>query len=233
MLHIAICDDDKKLQKQIYEASLKLIFSYDEAEYTYYSSGTDLIQAIDAGKFVCDLLFLDIHMEGADGLATAKYIRNHRLDVDIIFVTVSAEHVFDGYTCNAFSYILKPIEARRFEDELGRYLRERFTTARCLHVTVQKRKEQIFLDKVYYFEGDARRIHVRQQGGEELAFYAKLSDLEEVLRSEDFIRCHQSFLINLRMVTGYSRSEVTIGNESIPVSRKYQQQVWQRLQQDG
>ena len=95
MIHIGICDDDKSMQKQIYDIVQHELFKYDDAEYTYYSSGKEVIEAIEADNFFCDLLLLDIHMPKEDGLSTAKYIRECQVDVDIIFVTVSQEHVFD------------------------------------------------------------------------------------------------------------------------------------------
>lgn len=58
------------------------------------------------------------------------------MDVDIIFVTVSQEHVFDGYTFQAFSYLLKPIDRGRLSDEINRYMLQKTKHAECLHITI-------------------------------------------------------------------------------------------------
>ena len=89
MIHIGICDDEKGMQKQIYDIVQHELFKYDDAEYTYYSSGKEVIEAIEADNFYCDLLLLDINMTNTDGLSTAKFIRECQVDVDIIFVTVT------------------------------------------------------------------------------------------------------------------------------------------------
>lgn len=222
MIHIGICDDEKGMQKQIYDIVQHELFKYDDAEYTYYSSGKEVIEAIEADNFYCDLLLLDINMPKTDGLSTAKYIRECQVDVDIIFVTVSQEHVFDGYTFQAFSYLLKPIDRRRLSDEINRYMLQKTKHAECLHITINGRKEQVFLDRVVYFSGEGRKVLIHQRGKEEVAFYGKISDVAEVLKECHFIRCHQSYLLNQRFIKNYSKTEIELSNgECISVSRKY------------
>lgn len=224
MLQISICDDDKEQQKKIYEMVSREVFAYDDAKFVYFSSGEQLIDAIKKDGFSSDLLFLDINMEGKNGLQVAEYIRQNNIDTDIIFVTVSTEHVFDGYTYNAFSYIVKPVLQERLEKELKRYMENKFSHSNCLHVTINNRRERILLDQVLYFEGEARKIHAHQQE-ESQTFYAKVGDLEETLSGHNFIRCHQSYLVNKKYITRCTRNEIYLGTEKIPVSRKYLEQV--------
>ena len=58
----------------------------------------------------------------------------------------------------------------------------------------------------------------------------KMEELEEKLSSHGFIRCHQSYLINIHKVLFWERSHIgLIGEEIIPVSRKYIKAVNQFL----
>lgn len=226
MICIGICDDEKDHREMLREMVVKTMFQFDDIEFRFYGSGSEVIEEIEKGQFLCELLLLDIHMEEMDGLETAAYIRNHRIDVDIIFVTVSTEHVFDGYTYQAFSYLLKPLDYNRLSDELKRYMSLKEGGSRCLHVNVRGKKVQIFLDKVDYFMADGRKIVVYQKGGEEeLTFYAKMGDLQETLKDDDFLRCHQSYLVNTRHIRTYSRKELDVGGSTIPISRKYVDEV--------
>lgn len=224
MLQIGICDDDKKYREKIYDLVLHEFFSQDEVSFVFYESGKQVMEEIKKKGFRCDLLFLDIHMPETDGLEVAAYIREQNVDVDIIFITVSKEHVFDGYTYNAFSYLLKPMDIRRIQEELGRYKERKYAHANCLHVTINNRRERILLDQVYYFEGDGRKIRIHQKG-EEQSFYEKMGNLEEMLQEYDFIRCHQSYLVNKKYVTGMTRMELQLEKESLPISRKYLENV--------
>lgn len=234
MITIGICDDSDSDRKLIYDEVSRAIFQYDEVRFVYYASGREVIQEIEENNFTCELLFLDINMPYATGLETAEYIRKHSVDVDIIFITVAREHVFDGYTYQAFSYLLKPIDRNRLADEVGRYITIRNTSSQCLYVIIDRRREQIFLDRVKYFMCSGRKIYICQRGMEDkLSFYAKLNDLENMLPESDFIRCHQSYLINKKYVQSYTRTEVEVDGEIIPVSRKYTDVVRETLKNEG
>lgn len=233
MITIGICDDSDIDRKIIYEEVSRIIFQYEEVRFVYYSSGQEVIEEIEENKFLCELLFLDINMPYATGLETAEYIRKHSVDVDIIFITVAKEHVFDGYTYQAFSYLLKPIDKERLSDEMSRYITIRNTSSQCLHVMIDRRKEQIFLDRVKYFVCSGRKIYICQRGEKEkLSFYAKVSELEEMLPKNDFIRCHQSYLVNKNYIQSYTRTELEIGDEMIPISRRYTEEVRRLLEKE-
>src|SRR5690625_7708165 len=68
------------------------------------------------------IIFLDIQMEGIDGMRTAAAIRSVDSSVIIIFVTKTAQYATTGYTVQAQSYLLKPITYFAFETELSRAL---------------------------------------------------------------------------------------------------------------
>lgn len=232
MLHLGICDDNKEHQGQIYDLVSSAVFRYDEAEFVYYDSGLELIQAIEEDTFLCDLLFLDIHMPARDGLETAKYIRENRIDVDIIFVTVSSDHVFDGYTYQAFSYLLKPVNKLRLADEIGRYMMQRNQHPQCLHVSIHGHDEQILLNHIRYFATEGRKICGYGRKGAEISFYSRLDELEQTLSESGFIRCHQSYLVNQRYVQGHSRTKITVDGIVLPISRKYIESVRKYLKDE-
>lgn len=226
MIYIGICDDEEKHRIKIHEVISHILFAYDEMQFSYYTSGSQVLEAIEQNQFLCELLLLDINMPGKNGLDIAAYIRGHQIDVDIIFITVSSEHVFDGYTFQAFSYLLKPLDINRIEEELHRYMALRNRGSRCLHVNAGGKQIQIFLDRVQYFMAENRKIIARYRGREEdISFYAKMGDVEQMLSKDDFIRCHQSYLVNPHYVQSCSRTEINLGDEQIPVSRRYAEQV--------
>lgn len=226
MINIGICDDERKYRDMLYEMVSKSMFQFDDVNFKYYETGKQIIEEIEKNEFKCELLLMDINMPEKNGLKTAEYIRANQIDVDIIFVTVSVEHVFDGYTYQAFSYLVKPLEYNRLSDELKRYMKLKENTSKCLHVNIGGKKVQIFLDRVKYFAADGRKIYVCERGKKEMiSFYAKIGELWETLRGDDFLRCHQSYLVNAKYVQSYSRTEIDVGSENVPVSRRYVEEI--------
>ena len=160
-------------------------------------------------------------MDGIDGMAAAKRIRACNSKALIVFITSSAEYVFHGYEVRAFRYILKPELSHSFPlvfrevlEELLHKQEERF----CF----QFDGETIALPlcDIRYFESDRRilLIHTAQQA---YKTYRKLDEVEQALKKKDFVRCHQSFLVNAHGIQKVGATALTLKTgEIIPVSKR-------------
>ena len=62
------------------------------------------------------MIFLDIQMEGRNGIETARAIRECDRKVVIVFVTAMREYVFEAFDVAAFHYLLKPIDEKKFTE---------------------------------------------------------------------------------------------------------------------
>ena len=220
MLRIAICDDDPVIREKLYELSCRVLFKYSELDFCYYRNGNEVIAAIDNNGFQAELLLLDINMPGRDGIYVADYIRRNAVDVDIIFVTVSNSHVFQGYQYKAFAYCMKPIDETQLSDVIVRYVKEKQKRSYCINVSVNGQNIRIQLNRVAFFESQKRKIIAHELGGD-IIFYGKMGDLESVLPNDKFFRCHQSYIVNRDMIDAVKRTEIVVGGVTIPMSRKY------------
>lgn len=229
MLRVAVCDDDAAFRRQLGRAAGDVLFARTEYEIFYFEDGEAVRKCVQEGTFSCQLLLLDIHMGGMDGIRTARWLRRHRTDVDIIFVTVSKEHVYECYTYKAFAYLLKPVSPERFSAELNRYLDEIAESPEYLNVTVKGCEHRIALGRIVCFESDVRKIRLYQPDGE-IEFYGKLGELEAMLEGHGFFRCHQSYLVNRRYITAVKRDRIELEGMEVPVSRKYQDAIREREQ---
>ncbi len=220
MLTIGICDDCKQDRDFIEDEVMKVLFDVDEIRIERYSSGQELVEAIQNDEFHCNLLFLDIFMEPVDGMETARLIRNNQLDVDIIFVTKSTKHVYRGYTYKAFSYILKDTMHEDLKFEIQRYIQELMNTEECLNITSDGVQRRVPISLIEYVESNARKLTLHLNS-EDISFYAKMGDIEPVLAERGFIRVHQSFMLRISRINCLSKDSVMLGDKKIPVSRKY------------
>lgn len=220
MLRIGICDDDPKIRKSIYELACKVLFKYTELDFYYYRDGQEVISAIENRSFAAELLLLDIHMPGKDGIYVADYIRRNSIDVDIIFVTVSNGHVLQGYKYKAFAYCMKPINAAQLSEIIANYVEERQKNSYCINVSVNGQNIRIPLNRVVYFESQKRKI-IAHLLGDDIAFYGKMNELEEALSKDKFFRCHQSYIVNRDLIDSIKRTEIIVSGVAIPMSRKY------------
>ena len=222
MIRIAVCDDEKAVRDYLSKQITDILAAEDlDGQVETFSDGAPLAALYEAGTADFDLLFLDITMKNCDGMTAAKRIREFDRDVMIVFVTASAEHVFSGYEVRAFRYLLKPELVNGFAGVFRDCLRE-LTKSDEVHFSFQTGSQTVSLGvrDILYFESDRRKILVRLASGKEYSFYEKLDKVEETLKKHDFVRCHQSFLINAKKITGLKQGEVELaGGIRLPVSK--------------
>lgn len=204
MLRVAICDNEK-----IFAEKLKcLIALYLESKAVPYQidlflSGEEFVSLdLDMAKY--EIVFLDINMEQMNGIETAMRLRKVSKKTFLVFVTAFIDYTLEGYKVDAVRYVLKNVTD--FEEAIYESLD-----------AVWKRLEHSLYIKKFPFRDGVRRIsfgdivyieshlhelsfHVLEQELNTYSLRDTMSRLELKLPTEDFVRIHQSFLVNLRFV---------------------------------
>ena len=83
----------------------------------------------------------------------------------------------------------------------------------------------------FYLQSDKGYTTFFLEGGEKILVSKVLKKYEELLPPTQFVRCHQSYLVNMRYIRKYYKEgflELTIG-ERIPVSERRREYVQQWL----
>jgi len=217
MITIAICDDEKQTADQI----RKLVNGFFreksmETSIACFSSGEDLLKYDKS----IDILFLDIQMKGMDGMETARKLRSRNFKGYLIFVTVLEEMVFQSFEVQAYDYLVKPVEEKRFAKTMERLFASMQNVSEE-KLLVQKGYERsiISFEEIVFAEVIDRKVYLHLVSSEVVDFYDKIENLEERLDSR-FFRCHRSFLINLKYLKSYKNGVAYMENgKEIPISR--------------
>lgn len=217
MLHIAICDDEKDMSDKIRTMVSDFFHRKSmEIEILQFSSGEELLKC----DKIIDILFLDIQMNGMDGMETARKLRSRKFRGFLIFITVLKEMVFQSFEVQAYDYLVKPIEERHFEKIMERLLAS-MRNADEASLLVQKGYESsiISFDDIVFCEIIDRKVYLHLASSEVVDFYERIEKLETKLDSR-FFRCHRSYLINLKYLKSYKNGIAYMENgKEIPVSR--------------
>lgn len=89
-----------------------------------------------------------------------------------------------------------------------------------LEAIVNRKKRTIPIASIEYVESRGRKI-VLHLGCGEMTFYSKISDIEEQLVDNGFVRVHQSFMVRMSDISKLSRTAIKCGKIEVPVSRRY------------
>jgi DNA-binding LytR/AlgR family response regulator len=221
-LRIAVCDDvdcDRQLLISLIKAE------NETCECTPYDSGETLLWDFEDGTHF-DIFFLDIFMKGISGVETAKRIRAVNSNALIIFVSSSDDFYRESYDLYAFNYLLKPLKENKLTEVLRRAIAELNKDAnQVVHFSFDNSLHTIPCSHILYLTSDKHIVYFHLTNGKTLKSYGKIDDFITQLSSKVFFRCHQSYIVNLKHVTGLTTSEFILGETRVPISRKYSSQA--------
>lgn len=217
MIRIVICDDEKHMSDHIkYMASDFFRKKNREISIRTFSGGEELLKY--NGQI--DILFLDIQMQGIDGMETARRLRADKFRGFLIFITVLKEMVFQSFEVQAYDYLVKPVEEKQFEKTMKRLCASMENDCED-SLLVKKGYEGCIIpkDEIVFCESIDRKIYLNLVSSEIIDYYERMEHLEAKLK-DYFFRCHRSYLINLKHLKGYKNGIAYMDNgKEIPVSR--------------
>lgn len=220
-MNIIICDDCQKDR----EILIRLLRQYEQKnkenfEIIEYDSGTRLNEDELALKD-CQLIFIDINMAEADGLAVAMQIKDTYPDTPLVLVTAHMDYALDGYKVKASRFLLKDDLQQTIEECMDDLLKEMKQKEQVVEFTFVEGKVSLRADEIIYIE-TARHKNIFHTKKQIYSIYRKLNEIEEDLKGMGFLRTHLSYLVNMRYIEKISSYvlRLTNGKEiSVPKSR--------------
>jgi two-component system response regulator AlgR len=180
-----------------------------------------------------DLVLLDIHMPGMDGVTLARTLRelgssNQSPQPAVVFVTAHAEHAVHAFELEAADYLTKPVRLERLQQALAKVQQRRQLvvnaqellqkqeqlrqskpglqaplTEKVLIIQDRGRAERVPLSDVLYLKAELKYVTVRT-ARRSYVLDGSLSELE-ALHAESFMRIHRNALIARRAVRALVR----------------------------
>ena len=216
-MKIAVCDDsreDRNALRALLEAC------GHDFEIREYGSGAELYADMGYVR-ECGIVFLDINMEGMDGLEAAGKIKAECPKVHIVLVTAYVNYALDGYKVKASRFLLKDDLEQTLQECMDDILREIRQEERVVEFGFVEGNVRLKVDDIIYIE-TSKHKNVFYTKEQIFCIYKKMDELEEDLRGMGFVRIHQSFLINMKYIERISSYVMilTTGKEiSVPKSR--------------
>lgn len=222
ILKIAVCDDNPIFLEET-TTYIKAwasgtghrvqIFSYD--------NGDALIEAHKACHM--DIIFLDILMPLLNGLDTARELRQQDRSVSIVFLTSSPEFALESYEVKAQGYLLKPVSQEKITAELNEISIHIYEEPKNLLLKTTLGYQKQYFHDIEYIEAQNKRVHFHLQSGQILEVPEPLNHFEQqLLNTDDFFKCHRSYLVYLPNVDHFTNTEITTrSGQKIPIARGY------------
>lgn len=219
MFRIAIIDDVREQAETISNYAKKYFSDRKEVcSVQIFSDGMDFISDYKGGF---DLVLMDIAMPHMNGMETARRLREIDRSVCLIFITTFVQYAINGYEVNAFDFWIKPVNYKLFSLKMDRVLdmpgRLRTTTFAVRSEGVMR---MVPFNEIKYVESSKHYLFFHT-AMEELKMRGTIEEIKQLFCKNGFSRINRSLLVNLAYVEGYSRKEVTVAGEQLPLSRVY------------
>lgn len=204
-LHILLVDDEALARSRLQTLLADAARSDPALPPLVVHEAADSAQAwelLDAPDCAIELLLLDIHMPGQDGLSLAERLRGLAQPPALVFVTAYSLHAVDAFALDALDYLTKPVRLARLQQMLAKLLRQRLPAATAqegagtLLIQDRGRTERVPLAEVIYFKAELKYVTVRTAEHSYILDSA-LGDLE-TRHAAQFLRIHRNALVARR-----------------------------------
>ena len=145
--------------------------------------------------------------------------------VQVIYVTGYDQYHTRAYETEHACFLVKPVDDGELAFALRRAL-DRAARGRMEPLRIRCGFEERIVDPrdIVFIESERRVLNIHTVA-ETVRTYGKLADLEESLPA-DFVRCHKSFLVNMRYIKAIGQGELRLAQgESVPVSQSRRRQT--------
>lgn len=187
-----------------------------------------------------NLLLLDIEMPHLNGFELLDLLDSNYA-YEVIFVSAFNEYAIQAFNYCALDFLLKPINGDRLKQALEKVMaiprqisKEDITLAKeildskndnpsKIVVPIKSGFQMLDLSEVVRCEADSNYTNIFLANGKKLLVSRSLIQFEKLLSKNNFLRVHQSHLININYVTIYNKSDggwiLLKDGVNIPVSR--------------
>jgi DNA-binding LytR/AlgR family response regulator len=200
-----------------------------------------------------DLLFLDIQMPQMTGFGLLRSLNHHPY---VILTTAHREFALESYDFQVMDYLLKPISFDRFLKTLSKIYRfqhkpeqnieqnsiqntenqnntpQIHTTQEAPFIYIKSERQfvKVLLDEILYIESVKNHVQIFTETGNYFTLLS-ISEIEEKLPPQRFIRIHRSFLVATAKITQFTHSNLNIGDALLPIGQLYKNEVLKKLNQ--
>lgn len=231
MLRIAICDDNavdreclRRLLREVYACRNETL-----PKITEYAAGEALLFDLEECCECFDLLFLDIYMDGLSGMDAARRLRDMGCRIPLVFLTSTPDFAVESYEVRADGYLLKPPDREKLSGVLERALAARERPRVSLRCGREHR--YFYLDEILCAESRNSTVFLRMADGSETSLKSKLDQIEAALADPRFLRCHQSFLVNMDYIADVDGDFRLKNGVTVPVRVRSRREMSERYYQ--
>ena len=229
MIRIAICIRDEQITQLLFDHAREILRDRKiKCEMSCYKEFDKVRRNLAQDRNYYDIWFFD----GADpeGLALAKQMRSSNLTASVVFYdrNLAGIHTLLRYRPSAL--LLPESLQERLEEVLSRCCDDQLRFRQHFIIKNKDGMMRIPYEEITFVES-RQRLAIMHTRSKTVEFYAKLSDVMQQLPQEDFVHCHQSYIVSLRKVSKLDKANrcfILNGGTAVEISKSNYSEVVNR-----
>lgn len=168
---------------------------------TFPDAGTFLAAFEEAGF---DAVFMDIYMDGMDGMDAAVKMQGVKKDIPLVFLTSSGDYMPDAFSLHAFEYVIKPASRERIFKVLLDILERLPAPDRYIEVADGRKNVRVSLDEIASVVTDAHYLDISLAGGGKLRCRMTMAEFTGLSGNDPrFLPVNKGIAVNAEYITGF------------------------------
>lgn len=222
MMKLAIVENDKKFIKIVEDKIREL--GYDDV--SAYSESQTYKDDLLKNHCQFDIVIMDIELDNDSGIDLTIETNRVLPFCQIIYLTSYIQYVSDVYETDHIYYINKVDFDKYFSKAINKAVTNiHKKQSEILSISWNKIKKDIRQSDILYIERNKRVTLIYTSKDMILKTSMSIEKIHQLL-NQDFVRSHESYLINMNYISVIHKQEVILNNnKKIPISRKYNRDV--------
>lgn len=211
-MRIGICDDLVEDQLLLEQACNQLGYT----DIVRYNSGEEFLADAEYQKL--HLLFLDIEMDGKNGLEIKEILEHTRPQTFVVFCTTHTECMPDAFGRNVISFLTKPFTIHMVE----RCIKKALYLGKDFYPITITKDQTLCCSQILYVHTENKYCVFYSTTEERFLSRKSLQEWAEELSDFGFCCISRSCLVNLKFVKHIKKTVLQLTNkQELPVSRRY------------
>ena len=207
-MRIAICDDNAADLAAEYDI-LRSVLNEKGMQYDadMFTSSQELLNSV----YPYDIIFLDVEMDGLNGIQAAEKLRSNNADCLIFFVTNHEAYLDDAFNQHAFRFWTKPIDKRKLAYGIESALKEMENNKQFITVTVSGNpvsQKNVLIKNILYVYMENKRQHIVTVKGDFITKDTYKNIYEQLKRYKNFCEPCRGYCVNFDYITNYTHDTI-------------------------
>ncbi len=185
-----------------------------------------------------DILFLDVEMPEMTGI---ELLRTLPKKPHTILITSHKDFALQAFELQVSDYLLKPVDFTRFTQAVinttarmeAAQPQQAAAVAATVHpeeifVKVDNKIIKLNLNNILFIEARGDYVVINTENKKHIV-YTTMSAIDQKLPSDQFLRIHRSFIINLKKIELIEDDSVLMQDKYIPIGGSYQSKFYSRI----